>query len=382
MRIVSLVWLFFFLVLGARSLFAADPIRVSLFNDQPVRSFTLSVFKGSYQLFADSNYLFDMGQETVLYMTYANDEIVLYHQDGLLGFFSHVGCYGIESENRFKIKPLLPNFLHRVYDDDLEVVPSYGSLRLINHVAMDHYLSGVVETESGVNRKLEFYKAQVCLARTYALKHLNRHRGEGFDLCDGVHCQAYKRRSNESNILKATQETKGLVITHDSVLINAFFHANCGGQTQNSDQVWFVAEPYLKSVNDPFCLRSRGAKWEKIIALDDWKTYLESNLIAVGTLPDKWLFFQQESRQSHYQDTGIPLIKIRQDWGLKSTFFSVDQLSPSQVLLRGRGYGHGVGLCQEGAMEMANQGFDFLGILNFYFRDIRIIPYHLLPNED
>jgi stage II sporulation protein D len=355
----------------------AERLHIGLFNSRQIQSFTFSVFKGSYQLFADSNYLYDIDKNNVLYCVLTKDQIALYDVNGLLGKFKTISCYGIEEKNRFKVSPVKPEIAYRVYDDDLTVFPSFGSMVLVNEVFMDHYLAGVVETESGVNRHLEFYKAQVCLARTYALKNKDRHAGENFHLCDEVHCQAYKGRSNDPNILQATEETKGIVVTHDSALITAFFHANCGGETQNADQVWFISEPYLKSVKDPFCLKSRGVKWEKTIPLEEWKNYLQKQM-NTNTLSHEQIMFDQPKRVSHYGNTGIPLTKIREDWNLRSTFFSVE-VNGDKILLKGRGYGHGVGLCQEGAMEMARRGFDYVGILNYYFNDIRLVPFIQIP---
>jgi stage II sporulation protein D len=169
-------------------------------------------------------------------------------------------------------------------------------------------------------------------------------------------------------------ETKGLVILdRDSSLIASAFHSNCGGETSSSEDVWLKRKPYLRSVNDPYCVSSRNATWEKRISPGDWKRMLMSHGYE-GNTEDPLLFaFSQKRRVSDYR-TGsftMPLVSIRSIMKLKSTFFSVLPEGDS-LLLRGRGYGHGVGLCQEGAMEMARKGFDFKRIINFYYTGVII----------
>ena len=119
---------------------------------------------------------------------------------------------------------------------------------------------------------------------------------------------------------------------------------------------------------DPYCLRSRNATWRKSYPLDDWISYIRKSGYT-GKVENPSVFnFKQESRFTDYK-TGsitIPLRTIRADLNLRSTFFSVNAKGDS-IILNGRGYGHGVGLCQEGAMEMATRGFTYKQIIDFYY---------------
>lgn len=169
-------------------------------------------------------------------------------------------------------------------------------------------------------------------------------------------------------------ETKGLVILDkDSTLIISAFHSNCGGETASSEDVWLTNQPYLKGVIDPYCRSSRNSVWEKKISINDWLEFLRKSGYK-GKTDDLSVFsFLQNVRLTDYR-TGsftMPLSTIRNELDLRSTFFSVVADGDS-VILKGRGYGHGVGLCQEGAMEMAEKGFNYQQIISFYYTDVII----------
>ncbi|GAB4281615.1 MAG: hypothetical protein Kow0068_06090 [Marinilabiliales bacterium] len=283
----------------------------------------------------------------------------------------------------FKIKPVEPDYRPREYDDDLLIYPYNGKIRLINHVYLENYIAGVVESEGGSTAPLEYYKTQAIITRTYTLKHLGKHKDENFDLCDEVHCQAYHGRCNRVlDILEATFDTKGLVIIDTTLsLITATYHSNCGGQTCSSEDVWLTPQSYLKSVIDTFCLSGFNAKWTYTIPLQDWENYLKRygfNL-SIGTYNINDYSFKQNERKTYYTFNGdsIPLKTMRSDWKLKSTFFDVIQKGDI-IELQGRGYGHGVGLCQEGAMEMARRGYDYQKIINYYYKNIYIVSLKAL----
>jgi stage II sporulation protein D len=173
-------------------------------------------------------------------------------------------------------------------------------------------------------------------------------------------------------INRATIETRGQVIlARDSTLIISAFHSNCGGETTSSEDVWLSEQTYLKGVRDPYCISSRNARWEKSISRNEWLTYLRKNGYK-GASDDQIAYsFVQLSRQTDFRagSFSLPLRTIRTDLNLRSTFFSVAD-SGESVILKGRGYGHGVGLCQEGAMAMAAKGFNYLQIMDFYYTGI------------
>lgn len=229
-------------------------------------------------------------------------------------------------------------------------------------------------SEGGNGKNLEYFKSQAIIARTYMYKYYNKHIGDKYNVCDDIHCQAFNGLSDDSLLNKAAMETKGLVILDkDSTLIIAAFSSNCGGETSSSEDVWLSSTNYLKRVNDPYCIGSRNATWKKSYSLDQWIKYIRISGDRDSITDPAVLNFAQNTRLSDYKAGlfALPLRKIRADLNLRSTFFSVFANGDS-IILTGKGYGHGVGLCQEGAMVMAGKGFRYQDIINFYYSGVII----------
>jgi stage II sporulation protein D len=264
--------------------------------------------------------------------------------------------------------------VRQYYSGDLQCFPDFGTLLFINSTDVEKYISGVVKAEGGSGKNLEFFKTQAIIARTYMYKYFDKHLSDGYNVCDNTHCQAFNGLSSDTLLNIAVSETHGQVILDsDSVLIISAFHSNCGGETSSSDDVWLSDQPYLKSVSDPYCMTSRNAVWQKSFTENEWLSYLKRSGDMEQINDPSQLSFSQEERQIYYK-TGsftIPLRTIRSDLNLRSTFFSVYSEADS-VILKGRGYGHGVGLCQEGAMVMASKGFKYKDIINFYYSGVFI----------
>jgi stage II sporulation protein D len=225
---------------------------------------------------------------------------------------------------------------------------------------------------------------QAILARTFALAHINKHVTEGFSLCDLVHCQAYHGKPRDLNVFRAVEATEGLVVVdHNLDLIVAAFHSNSGGQTANSEDVWGGHTSYLRSIVDTFSRSMPNYSWEKRMPASEWLSYLRDRH-NFPTETDSGrniaLNFRQDNRKSHLECSSVkvPLRSVRQDLQLRSTFFSVSRLGSDSVVLSGRGYGHGLGMCQEGAMLMARRGYSYQEILDYYYQNIRLIDLEKL----
>lgn len=263
------------------------------------------------------------------------------------------------------------------YSGGLELLFKSGKLALVNTIELEEYVSCVLEAEIGIKANPEMMKVQAMLVRTYALGHLDRHEKDGFMLCDKVHCQVYEGRSHYNvNVHRAVHATKGKVIVdNQNQLILAAYHSNCGGVTANSTDVWSENRTYLQCVNDSFCLSSPNAAWTKVVPLAEWRSYLKSK----GVDDADSLYFTTSSANRTERsccllvnDKDLPMKSVRKDLNLKSAFFSVE-VKEDAVVLRGRGYGHGVGLCQEGASKMASHGYIAEEIIAYYFKGVRII---------
>ena len=408
----------------------AQHINISIFNDFNVKSVVITPVEGKYDIIAspppdkpiprplpkgkgsnkgrgENDSVFKLETNSIIYLTLIGDSISIRDLDKSFGVFKKIEIRGTEKINNFIIKPVSPALEQRVYNDNLIILVRRGGsvansrLIIISEVDLENYIARVVETEGGPKSPTEYYKSQAIICRTYALEKFSRHIEEGFNLCDGVHCQAYKGKSIYSKIiLEATKSTSGLIIVDTNLtLITAAFHSNCGGETVNSEDVWVMPKSYLKSVKDNFCIEQPNSKWKKTISIAQWKKYLTSYGIKIPSIrgggldivsggvcnsnPDKTqideLLFEQQNRKVYYtiNNASIPLKRIRDDWKLRSTFFSIKS-EGNNLLLKGKGYGHGVGLCQEGAMQMAKMGYNYKEIIKFYYKNVHIISLEAL----
>lgn len=359
----------------------AHNVTVRILTTKVINSFIFSPASGTYNVIGDGKVI-ESGDESSIYqLILENDSIHLKTFEKNIGKFKTIRFQSNDIDPAFKIKSVTPDGKIRIYEGllDVGIWNDKKQLLLINKVELESYIAGVVESESGTRTTPEYYKLQSILCRTYLLSHINRHITEGFEVCDDVHCQAYLSRSRDVDIIKSVYETQGLVVVdNDLNLITAAFHSNCGGQTVNSQDVWAVSTTYLKSVKDTFCLNQPHAKWRRQIALEDWKSYLQlKHKYPVNDslkLNDATSFSQPNGRAIYFidKDLKIPLKVIRNDFQLKSTYFSVEQ-KDDQIIFNGKGYGHGVGLCQEGAMQMSKLNYTYKQILQFYYKDVNLI---------
>jgi stage II sporulation protein D len=361
----------------------AENLQIRLYAHLKINTLQLNVVSGSYKILADGNSIADSGLESIIKLTLKGDSIQLTQNDKIIGNFIYIKFVGTQNE-QIKIKLINPDRKPRVYENNLSFSVSEEYIRIINDVVLDNYIAGVTEAEAGSRSNLEFYKVQAILARTFALTHINKHVAEGFSLCDQVHCQAYYGKPKDLTIFKAIEETKGKVVVDENLnLIVAAFHSNSGGQTANSEDVWGSKTTYLRSVTDSFSIKMPNSKWERRMLTDDWLSYLKLKHNFPTEQDDAKsiaLNFKQDQRKIFLEcgNSRAPLKNIRQDLQLKSTFFSISEINKDSVLFKGRGYGHGLGMCQEGAMRMSKSGYTYTQILNFYYKNIQLIDLHKL----
>ena len=261
----------------------------------------------------------------------------------------------------------------------------------ITTVPLEDYVAGtavsevvpVGESPGTVDR---IYEVQTIVARTYALAHLRRHRAEGFDLCDSTHCQVYEpgRLSTSrfaGDVQRAAERTSGEVLMYDAHPIDALFHADCGGHTASPEQVWGTAPlAYLRALPDSAPALTHRS-WTVSITRDamrkalnaDPRTAVGRTLTSLVTGP-----IDSSGRVPDVRATGQRRVDIRSDdfravvnkalgpKGIQSTRFRLRTNGPDYVVT-GTGYGHGVGLCQLGALARARRGTDADEILATYF---------------
>lgn len=349
-------------------------VRVRIFPDVDPDIAVFSVRTGTYKVesFTDSAVTVVPGEP--LLIAKFDGRIVIKRKDQNTIVCDSLKFSGTTGSDAFYFRPGDASNVRQSYSGDLECRSDIGTILYINITDAEKYISGVVKAEGGYCRNIEYLKTQAIIARTYLLRNFNRHSGDGYNMCDDIHCQAFNGLSDDSLIDRAAKETHGLVLlTADSTLIVSAFHSNCGGQTSSSADVWLSSLPYLKSIKDPYCVNSRNANWQKTLSFNEWVAYLMRSGYRGNPVNRSSFNFLQSQRIADYQAGSfeMSLNTIRTDLNLRSTFFSVTVKGDS-VIIKGRGYGHGVGLCQEGAMAMSEKGFKYNEIINFYYSGVII----------
>lgn len=355
----------------------AEFINIGLFASKKINSFEFNVRAGKYAIFTEKGKLKDLPSKAKLSIKYSGGFIEVKENGNSLGKFSKVNLMGTGWYNHFMVKTISPAGLEKRYDDNLKIVAQRNQMQLINNINLDNYVAGVVEAEVGRKPPKEYFKLQAIICRTYALANTEKHIVEGYNLCDEVHCQAYHGKTFFNSIVEASMQTRGAVIVDSEIqLITAAFHSSCGGQTVNSEDVWSKSLYYLRSVKDTFCLKHKNAKWEKSIDKNKWKNYLTARL--PNTISDdQFLNFETYERQKYFPSSKLSFEELRHKFHLRSTYFGAEE-EENRVILKGRGFGHGVGLCQIGAMEMASLGYNYSEILHFYYSGVHIIDLSAL----
>lgn len=357
-------------------------VKVRLFYGVHTESAIVKVNSPSHTLVLDGKEKIQVDIGDIILISRAGNKIAVNSRSGL-GFLAD-NILILSEDNDSYIRLDLAGDRERGgdYTGNMVFSSSLGILKIVNEISMQKYIAGVVQAEGGYKGHLEYFKSQAIIARTYALLHFDRHADEGYMLCDDVHCQVYHGKSIIENIDEAVKLTEEMVLAdNDSLLILTPFHSNCGGQTVSSGDVWLTSLPYLESLIDPYCSFSRNANWEMSVDRGKWYAYVSE--MGEEEISKQVNFdFLQLSRLRNYTlgTIGIPLKSIRSDWKLRSTLFSIKD-NGDELLLSGRGYGHGVGLCQEGAMVMANRGFNFRQILNFYYKNVKLLSINNVKEE-
>ncbi len=353
----------------------SSQIRVRVFTEENPGYIFFKVLSGRYTLEINKADTVSVNAgETIVLAHYINKVAV--KMRGSKGFAAdsiYISSSGAGA--RFRLSTGTKGSPSRIYSGDLQCIADMGVVLYINICEIETYIAGVVKAEGGNGMRAEYFRTQAIIARTYTYKYFNKHIIDRFNLCDDTHCQVFDGLTTDTLITRAVNDTKGMVIVSpDSNLIIAAFHSNCGGETSPSEYVWPAKQSYLVKVTDPWCTRSRNAAWEKVIPAKSWISMLTRH--GYSGQPDSTTVFDfaRTSRVQEYV-TGtfsLPFSRIRSELDLRSAWFSV-KADGDSIRLSGRGYGHGVGLCQEGAIAMAGKGYHFNDIIAFYYPGVRIL---------
>lgn len=286
-----------------------------------------------------------------------------------------------------------------------------GTLIPINIVSIEEYLQGVISSEMPTGFPMDALRAQAVLARTYALKHLGKHKYYGYDLCDTQNCQVYGGVSAESERANAAVEsTWGEILQFEEKPIEAVFSANCGGATQSAKEAGWSSTEYLHPVSDykdfnfnnlqPFHLKDllqhphdafsrydknvslAAFRWTRVVEEEELRQIIKRKKKDIGKITA--IIPLKRGRSGYVNRLLVKGTKgtvtlnkenvIRNNLSLgmlRSSYFIVEPNYKDRELkffvFYGGGWGHGVGFCQTGAAGRADDGQDYKTILQHYF---------------
>lgn len=269
------------------------------------------------------------------------------------------------------------------YRGRLEVTLKSGVLQLVNILSIEDYLPGVIACEMPSSYPDEALKAQTVAARTYSISGHRKHISSGYDLCDDTHCQVYDGTLREKpSCTRAVIATKGQLITFNGQIASIMYGADCGGVTECPAKSEL---PYLTSVTEPAGVNHRA--WENTYKPDELSAKLKlagikeaeglKKLTITKTSPSgRALAVEIVGSKG---STTISGVKLRSLLGLdviRSTLFTIEAADDGLITIKGRGYGHGIGLCQVGAKALAGAPFSYTceQILAHYYPGTMLTP--------
>jgi stage II sporulation protein D len=302
-------------------------------------------------------------------------------------------------------------FAGRKYRGELMLRSTAQGLNVINRVRIDDYLAGVVPLEMGGRSTIEMaaVQAQAVSARSYAYTHVGAEDQRGFDVTSGSADQVYGGVDAETAITtQAVESTRGLVLKYAGRVVNAPYSAVCGGETATPSDVWRTGdEPYLKRVSDRipgtdryYCDIAPRFHWTRIFDegelanvvtryLSSYASvggnnpgYPKAVVVASKTPSNRVSSLVITTNRGEYTVRGNDIRYVLRGPGdeiLYSTYFSVDSSIQrdghlSRLILRGGGNGHGVGMCQWGAIGRARAGQSYKTILAAYYPGTSVGP--------
>jgi stage II sporulation protein D len=347
-KLSAIIWLFFFAY--PATVFSSESIRVAIADDQ--RSVTLSSSSG------------------LMWAGTSSDR----HEKKLVFGPGSVGGRPV----RIKSVDDATQVNGRRYRGWVEIRKKRnGLLLVINELDLEAYLYGVVASEIPHDWEFETLKAQAVAARTYALYQKRTAGNRSYHILATVNSQVYRGVDGErSSAVRAVRDTQEIIIVYEGRVIPAFFHSNCGGQTEDAAKLWGIDLPYLKGVDCDCQEIVQDELWEKRIntatvarALRRFGYRLDmiSDVNVAKITPAGRV--QRVAVRSEDRTTLVPGDTFRSALGnmvIPSVFFEMELLG-DDIVFSGRGRGHGVGLCQWGAKEMAQKGHDFKSILSHYY---------------
>lgn len=270
-------------------------------------------------------------------------------------------------------------------------VKDNGKLLVVNVVGLEHYVRGVLYHEVSNRWPMEATKAQAVAIRTYAVHEMIKNKAEPFDVTGDIFSQVYGGRSAErfrTNL--AADKTRGEILLYQGEVLPAYYSASCGGHTESAKYLWGNPLPPLRGVVCNFCRNEPNFTWTRNYQSSDIQRILNKHGYKLGLIKEIRILARNAS--GRVQDLkiidrngkGVVMsgAKFRDLIGpnrIRSTNFTV-VMKGYYFDLVGKGWGHGVGLCQWGAYAMSKEHYDYKQILAYYYPGTELVNY-MEPSE-
>lgn len=284
---------------------------------------------------------------------------------------------------------LIVSWFYDVSNEHLFFVKNY-SIRVLRNktnkieiIPIEDYIVGVLAGEMPINFDNEALKAQAVASRSYAMKKMIYNKNKEYDVVDTTTNQVYLddtelrkswKDNYEKNISKLREivlETRGEYVTYNNEVIDAFFFSTSTGITENSENVFGKAVPYLKSVISTFDEISPLYRVKKEFTLKEF--YSKLSLEHKDNLDIKYKDISKTGKVNKIiiNSKELDAKKVVETFSLKSYYFKIEQ-QKDKIIITTSGYGHGVGMSQYGANGMAKLGYNYKEILKYYYKDVEI----------
>jgi len=347
-------------------------VRLALYDDIPVRVVSESETAQAQLLPAESeinildkNFLSVRSRDKNIVARSRSIKLVLCNENDFYGGFL------LEVEGKIR----------RKYIGGFEIVARNSELVLLVKQRLEDLVRTIVASESSVEDSLEYLKAQAVITRTFIIANVERHKEEGFDFCDNTHCQVFFGEDKANEMFKQSViETRGNVLVWGDRIADVFFTGACGGETAIPQTIWgeYVQSYPYQSVKCNHCADSKFYRWRteveksklakvffgrvgKSLAVRIQQRFVDGRPQSVMMINGKEQIALSADRFRIELGRHLGWNTIHSDW------FDIVQSDKRNIVFEGRGFGHGVGFCQEGAKKLGKMGIGFREILSYYY---------------
>ncbi|MCS7299643.1 MAG: SpoIID/LytB domain-containing protein [Spirochaetia bacterium] len=278
-------------------------------------------------------------------------------------------------------------YIDKKYPGFIRLITSENGIMVINVVELEEYLSSVVPSEVPALWPMEVLKAQAIVSRTYAVRKMIENQDKDYDVVSTYKSQVYSGISKvHPRTSRAVRETEGIVITHNDEVIFAFFHANSGGYTEKPEIIGVKENlPYLKPVIDNYSKNTFRSFWKTSISKKDFlnsifgRKNLKMEYINIPYRLPSGSIAEIEVVANDGKSSIIRRINVNRFREIfpmvLSPKFEID-IEGDNIVFTGIGWGHGVGMSQWGAKEMAIKGYNYKEIIRHYYNDVELVKIY------